>query len=98
MACCRRSSRSSPTDWSRHGCLAAGRRALEAVAREHPELADQAYLLATDLGDLALLQQMAGKLDSALKSVRRAIEVFERLDRSTRASSTIGAGWPAPTT
>jgi eukaryotic-like serine/threonine-protein kinase len=54
---------------------------LEAVTREHPELADQAYLLALDLSDLGSLQQMAGKLDSALKSDRRAIEILERLDR-----------------
>ena len=53
----------------------------EEVAREHPELADQAYLLAMDLGDLNVAQQMAGKLDSALKGLRRAVEVLERLDR-----------------
>ncbi len=54
---------------------------LEAITREHPELADESYSLALDLSDLAYLQQMAGKLDSALKSDRRAIEILERLDR-----------------
>jgi eukaryotic-like serine/threonine-protein kinase len=54
---------------------------LEAITREHPELADESYSLALDLSDLAFLQQMAGKLDSALKSDRRAIEILERLDR-----------------
>jgi serine/threonine protein kinase/tetratricopeptide (TPR) repeat protein len=53
----------------------------EEVARERPELADQSYLLAMDLGDLNVVQQMAGKLDSALRSDRRAIEILERLDR-----------------
>jgi serine/threonine protein kinase/tetratricopeptide (TPR) repeat protein len=54
---------------------------LEAVTRDHPELAEEANLLALDLSDLSVAQQMAGKLDSALRSSRRAIEVFERLDR-----------------
>jgi eukaryotic-like serine/threonine-protein kinase len=54
---------------------------LEAITREHPELADESYSLAQDLSDLAYLQQMAGKLDSALKSDRQAIEILERLDR-----------------
>ncbi len=49
--------------------------------REHPELPDQAYSLAADLGDLCSLQQLAGKLDSALATARRAVEVFEQLDR-----------------
>ena len=53
----------------------------EEVVREHPELADQTYVLAMDLGDLNVAQQMAGKLDSALKSLRRAVEVLERLGR-----------------
>jgi eukaryotic-like serine/threonine-protein kinase len=53
----------------------------EEVVRDRPELADQAYLLAMDLGDGNVAQQMAGKLDSALKSLRRAVEILERLDR-----------------
>ena len=53
----------------------------EEVAREHPELADQAYLLAMELGDLNVAQQMAGKLDSARKGLLRAAEILERLDR-----------------
>jgi non-specific serine/threonine protein kinase/serine/threonine-protein kinase len=54
---------------------------LESINRDHPELADQAYALAMDSGDLGTLQQMAGQLDSALASIRRAIVVLERLDR-----------------
>jgi non-specific serine/threonine protein kinase/serine/threonine-protein kinase len=54
---------------------------LEAINREHPELADQSYTLALELSDLSTVQQRAGKLDSALKSSRRAIEVLEQLDR-----------------
>ena len=54
---------------------------LEAVTREHPELADQAYHLAMFLGDLSSVQQTAGKLDSALASTQKAIEILERLDR-----------------
>jgi eukaryotic-like serine/threonine-protein kinase len=54
---------------------------LEAITREHPGLADETYLLATDLGNFSVAQQAAGKLDSALKSGRRSIEILERLDR-----------------
>ncbi len=54
---------------------------LDAVTRERPELADQAYALALDLNDLGLLQAMDGKLDSALASGRRSIAILERLDR-----------------
>ena len=54
---------------------------LDAIIREQPGLADQAYLLAMDLDDVSTLQQRAGKLDSALANVRRAIDVLERLDR-----------------
>jgi serine/threonine protein kinase len=54
---------------------------LESVTREHPELADQSYLLAMYLGELNSVQQMAGRLDSALASARRSVEIFERLNR-----------------
>ncbi len=54
---------------------------LDAVTREHPGLAEEAYSMALDLNDLALLQAMAGKLDSALASDRRSIAILERLDR-----------------
>jgi serine/threonine protein kinase len=53
----------------------------EEVVRDRPELADQTYLLAMDLGDCNVAQQMAGKLDSALKGLRSAVEILERLDR-----------------
>ena len=54
---------------------------LEAVLREHPELADESFVLAMHLGDLNTLQQMAGKLDSALQSLGKALEILERLNR-----------------
>ncbi len=54
---------------------------LETVHREHPELSDQALELALLLGDLSTIQQMAGKLDSALASAGKAAEILERLER-----------------
>ena len=54
---------------------------LEAVTRDHPELADPSYRLALYLEDLNVVQQLAGKLDSALKSLHQAVEILERLDR-----------------
>ena len=54
---------------------------LEKVTQLHPELPDQAFELALLLGDLNRLQQMAGKLDSALGSAGKAMEILERLDR-----------------
>jgi non-specific serine/threonine protein kinase/serine/threonine-protein kinase len=54
---------------------------LEPIASEHPGLAEQTYLLATYLGDLNVVQQQAGKLDSALRSTRRAVAILERLDQ-----------------
>ncbi len=54
---------------------------LEAVLRDHPELADPSFDLAMHLGDLNTLQQMAGKLDSALQSLDKALEILERLNR-----------------
>jgi tetratricopeptide (TPR) repeat protein len=54
---------------------------LESISKERPELAEPRYLRALYLGDLNLVQQMAGKLDSALKSLRQAVEILERLDQ-----------------
>lgn len=54
---------------------------LDAVTRRHPGLTDETCTLALDLGDLASLQAMAGKLDSALASGRRSIAILERLDQ-----------------
>ena len=72
---------------------------LEAVTREHPELADRGLLAGDGPGRPEPLQQMAGKLDSALESVRRAIEVFERLDRQYPGRPQLpGRAWPALTT
>jgi eukaryotic-like serine/threonine-protein kinase len=65
---------------------------LESIIREHPELADQAYSLAMDLGDQGVVQQMAGKLDSALTSIRRAVEVLERLDQKHPGVLNYGRG------
>ena len=54
---------------------------LEKVDREHPELSDQALRFALVLGDLSTLEQMTGKLDSALASALKALEISERLER-----------------
>jgi eukaryotic-like serine/threonine-protein kinase len=54
---------------------------LEKVSRAHPELSDQAFELAMLLGDLSSLEQVAGKLDSALASISRATEILEQLER-----------------
>ncbi|MHB1561189.1 MAG: protein kinase domain-containing protein [Isosphaeraceae bacterium] len=54
---------------------------LDAVIRQHPGLADESWTLALDLSDLASLQAMAGKLDSALASGQRSIAILERLDQ-----------------
>ena len=54
---------------------------LEKLGREHPELCDQAYELATLLGEESSLEQSSGKLDSALASLRKAVEILEQLDR-----------------
>jgi tetratricopeptide (TPR) repeat protein len=64
--------------------LAAYERAVELldpVVRSHPQLADQAYRLAILLGDMNVVRQHLGKLDSALASCRKGMEIFERLDR-----------------
>jgi eukaryotic-like serine/threonine-protein kinase len=54
---------------------------LERITREHPDLADPLLQLAIYLGNLSDVQQMDGKLDSALKSSEKAIGIFEQLDR-----------------
>ena len=54
---------------------------LEKVDHERPELSDQTRRLALFLGDLSNLEQMTGRLDSALGSSNKAIEILERLDK-----------------
>ena len=54
---------------------------LEKVNHEHPELSEEGLELALLLGDLGTIQQMAGKLDSALASGSKAAEILERLER-----------------
>ena len=56
---------------------------LEKVANSHPELPDQALELALLHGDLNRIQQMAGRLDSALASIRKAGEILEQLNRQS---------------
>ena len=78
-----------PKSWS-HGLMAwrllsnRRRQRVEILKRsrsDHPDLADPLFQLAIELGDLSFVQQMAGKLDSALKRSEEAIGIFERLDR-----------------
>jgi eukaryotic-like serine/threonine-protein kinase len=54
---------------------------LENVTHLHPELSDQALELALLFGDLNRLQQMEGRLDSALLSAGKAVEILEQLNR-----------------
>ena len=68
-----------------HKALAFYRQAIElhdAIAREHPELADQSYQLARDLSELSKLEQTAGQLDQAFQSLHRSLRIFEQLDQS----------------
>ena len=53
----------------------------EAVTREHPELAEQSYQLASDLSDLSSLQQKSSQTESAVENLRRALRIFERIDQ-----------------
>jgi non-specific serine/threonine protein kinase/serine/threonine-protein kinase len=54
----------------------------EAISQEHPELADQTYQFARDLGELSKLQQDSGQFDMAFQNLRRALSIFERLNES----------------
>jgi eukaryotic-like serine/threonine-protein kinase len=53
----------------------------EEVTREHPELAEQFYQLASELSDLSSLQQKIGQTESSVESLRRAMHTFERIDQ-----------------
>ena len=53
----------------------------EAVTREHPELAEQSYQLASELSDLSSLQQKIGQTEPAVENLRRALQIFERIDQ-----------------
>jgi len=66
-----------------HRALASYRQAIavhEAIAQEHPELADQSYEFARDLGALSELQQRAGQLDLAFQNLHRSLSIFEQLN------------------
>ena len=54
---------------------------LDSLTREHPELANQSEELAADLVDLSTLQKKTGQSELALKSLRRSLEIIERLDQ-----------------
>ena len=54
---------------------------LEKVTKLRPDLPGPAFELAFIFNDLSHLQQMAGKLDSALGSAGKAMDILERLDR-----------------
>ncbi len=53
----------------------------EAVTREHPELTEQSYQLASELSDLSSLDQKTGQTESAVENLRRALQIFERIDQ-----------------
>ena len=52
----------------------------EAVTREHPELIEQSYQLASELSDLSSLQQKINQTESAMENLRQALQIFERID------------------
>jgi serine/threonine protein kinase len=54
----------------------------EAIVREHPELIEETYQLASISKDLSELQQRAGQLDLALQNLQRSRSIFERLNQS----------------
>ena len=53
----------------------------EGVVREHPELAEQSYRLASELSDLSRLQQKNGQTESSVENLHRALPIFERIDQ-----------------
>ena len=53
----------------------------EGIIREHPELAEQSYQLASELSDLSNLQQRIGQTKSSVENLRRALQIFERIDQ-----------------
>ena len=53
----------------------------EVLTREHPELAEQSYQLASELSNLSSLQQKIGETESAVENLRRALQIFERIDQ-----------------
>ena len=54
----------------------------DVIIQEHPELVDQSYQLALELSDLSGLQQKIGQSESAVEYLRRALQIFERIDGS----------------
>ena len=54
----------------------------DAIAREHPELADQSYQFALELSELSTLQRTAGQLDLAFQNLHRSLSIVEQLDQS----------------
>ncbi len=68
-----------------HRALAFYHQAIEfhnAIAQEHPELADQSYQFARDLSELSELEQTAGQLDLAFQNLHRSLSIFEQLYQS----------------
>jgi len=51
------------------------------ITRERPDRFDQVHELALDLGELAAIEQKAGRLEAALQSENQALELLEQLDR-----------------
>ena len=53
----------------------------QTITREHPDRVDQVHELGMDLGELAAIEQKAGRFESAVQSENQALELFEQLDR-----------------
>jgi tetratricopeptide (TPR) repeat protein len=61
--------------------MARGVELRQAVVRAGPSMPDQAHELARNLSDLAHLHQTLGETGLAVDHARRAVEVYEQLDR-----------------
>ena len=54
----------------------------ETIARDHPDLADQFYRLASELNALSTLQQKLKQPDSAFQNLSRSLEISERIGQT----------------
>jgi eukaryotic-like serine/threonine-protein kinase len=54
----------------------------QTIARDHPELIDQSYRLASELSALSTLQQKLKQPESAFQSLSRSLEISDRISQS----------------
>jgi eukaryotic-like serine/threonine-protein kinase len=54
----------------------------ETIARDHPELINQSYRLASELSAVSTLQQKLKQPESAFQSLSRSLEISERISQS----------------